>query len=573
MEPLPDQMPLQSLQEKHPVKNGEEIKITMGMVDDPENQAQFPYVLNLQKCKNLLVIGGNQTGKTTFLQSLLYALIYNYSPEDINYYILDFSSKMLTLFDVTPHCGGVWTEENESGVERFFKLLRDIIAERKTAFIRNEVNSFEAYREIEKLPLILVLIDNSMGLRSWKTGEAIYQQLNVLIREANVVGIKFVMTANNLDDVLYKIKKEIEDRVAFSAKNQFEFGDILGVRCRIMPTGKPGHGLCKINEHPLEFLAAFYTVSGTEQQRIQQLKQEVRGIAEKYNGGVRARRVPELSQNENYEAFCADVLPGRIPLGYEMRSFRKISMPLKQLYCMSIYLGNRKSVLQIISNFLFAVQRENMNLIVVKKKEGSVFDSNELRQRLTGFAVVTILENISRDCVQLWNILAKETGKRKKYRDEFADQNGISQTTPDIMTQCSSYIRTKTKGLFVFFEDFAEFSDVADETYSQGFCEIFSKGKGYNYYFLGCYYPAENGYERKNNMQKAFLQDGFILLFGGQFQNQSLISLPMEYRNVTKISKNYNSCLMQYQNELYPLWVPMEQKNENNRDPDDAPII
>ena len=276
VDPLPSYIPLQSIVGKYPIENKDTIQVTIGMIDDPENQKQYPYVLDIQKCKNLLIIGRNRSGKTTFIQSLMYSLIYNYSPEDVNYYILDFSSKLLNVFEKSPHCGGVWGEEEQGNIEKFFDLLRRIISERKTAFTKAEVNSFEAYREIQNIPLIVVVIDNCAGLSSWTAGKEIYQTLNLLVREANAVGIKFIISANNFDDVSYTLKKEFEDKVAFSARNRFEFSDIVGAKCNSLPEELPGHGLCKVGKRALEFLIACYHTEGTEQQKIQNLRRDIK---------------------------------------------------------------------------------------------------------------------------------------------------------------------------------------------------------------------------------------------------------------------------------------------------------
>lgn len=574
MNPLPKCLSLQGLLKKYSVEHKNSMQVTVGIVDDPENQAQYPYVLNIRECKNFLIIGGNRSGKTTFIQSILYALVYNYRPEDINFYILDFSSKLLNVFDKAPHCGGVWTEEEQKDIEKLFDMLNRIIMERKSAFTKAEVNSFEAYREIEKIPFIVVIIDNCTGLSSWPAGKEIYQKLNLTVREANAVGIKFIMSANNMDDVLYVLKKEFEDRVAFNARNRFEFGDIVGAKCEFLPEELPGHGLCKFKERALEFLVASYQFDGTEQQKIQRLKQDiVRNASEKYAGCRCAPTIPQLNREEDYETFCMDIELERIPLGYELQDYKKISMPLEQLYCMGVYLGNKNSVAYIISNFLYAIYREGMELILVKKSSNSIFDSKELKQSLSRFIFITILKNTLDDGMKLWDIIANETKNRSVYRDEFADENGISLDDIGLMKVCASYIRKKTSGLFVIFEDFEEFSDILDEKYKKGFCNIFMKGKGYNYYFIGCHYPKESMYGTLNDMQKIFLQDEFVILQGGQFNRQSIVELPQQYINIKKATPNPNSCIMQYHGEVYPIWMPMKQFNSDDAELDLAPII
>ncbi|MFQ7765060.1 MAG: hypothetical protein ACLRH0_11890 [Blautia wexlerae] len=51
----------------------------------------------------------------------------------------------------------------------------------------------------------------------------------------------------------------------------------------------------------MECQIARYTFEGTEQQRIQELKEKISRIDEKYREYEPARRIPEISETETYE--------------------------------------------------------------------------------------------------------------------------------------------------------------------------------------------------------------------------------------------------------------------------------
>lgn len=572
MDPLPEHLPLQALIQKYPAGDIKTVQVTLGMVDDPENQTRYPYILNLQRCRNFLIIGGNRSGKTTLIQSILYATICGYSPDDVNFYVMDFSSKLLNVFGKAPHCGGVWTEDGQKEIEKFFDLLNRLVTERKEAFAKEEVNSFEAYREIKRIPLLMVVIDNCTGLSSWPGGKAIYQRLNAIVREANVVGVKFIMSANSMDDVLYVLKKEFEDRVAFTAKNRFEFGDIVGTKCDVIPSESSGHGLCKYGDRALEFLVGSYAAEGTEQEKIQKLREDIGKISEKYTGVRKAVSLPQLNKGEDFETFCGDIVSGRLPLGYELKEYKKLSMPLEQLYCMGLYLGDKKSSTFPVRNILYAVQKEEMELVVIKKNDGSMFEFKEIEQRLSAFSSVLMFQNTKEDGMRLWDLIAEKTKKRNVHRNEFAKEHGISLNDPGLMKACAAYIRSLEKGIFIIFEDFDEFVHLLDEKYKAGFYNIFKKGKGYHYYFMGCFYPANSMFGSVDEMQKSFLQDGFMVLQGGTFNRQSLVELPQKYMDIKGVTQNPNSCIMQYQGAVYPFWMPMEPLEQDSMASYDALI-
>ena len=575
MDPLPAEISVQDLQEKYPIQDKNSISTVIGMVDDPENQRQYAFEFDFLKCKNFLIVGGNQTGKTTVLQTMLYTLICRYSPEDINYYILDYSSKLLSVFDHTPFCGGVWGEGEEQDIKKFFRLLNEIIADRKKAFQEAEVNSFEAYREIGNMPLILVVIDNITGLSSWKEGQSIYYDLNLLIREGNSVGIKFLVSAGNFDDILYKVKKELGTRFVLDAKSKFEYADILGVQKAFKPVQTPGRGLVREEERAVECHIARYTFGGTEQKRIQKLKEEIKGITEKFSGARWARQIPEVPEEESYEEFCTDIPFNRIPLGYSVTDIKKISIPLKQLYCMSLYFGSTGGVGPIMHNYLYAALREGIHLFIMKRSNNSVFDTGMLQDVIKNNTNITFFNSSKEDCTELWKKMYFEIiCERKEIRNEYCDAHNLSRTNSESLRQCFRYIQSKTYPLLVIFESFLDFCNSADEDAKKIMEKMFCDGRGYNYYFMGCYYPDDASSLSVDALHAAFNKEGFVLLYGGQFHKQGLLrKLPMEYCNITKPSKKHGFCIMQYHEELYSLKMPCRNVEDPDMDPDDADII
>lgn len=70
-----------------------ELKTQIGLVDAPMQQAQMPLELNFTEMGHHAVCGMAMSGKSTFLQSVVYSLICRYSPEYLNLYILDFPAE------------------------------------------------------------------------------------------------------------------------------------------------------------------------------------------------------------------------------------------------------------------------------------------------------------------------------------------------------------------------------------------------------------------------------------------------------------------------------------------------
>lgn len=79
-----------------------EISAYVGLCDDPANQKQMPLVIDLTTKGHLAVCGTYGSGKSTFLQTFVYALICKYTPEEVNIYGIDYGSRMLAAFLKAP---------------------------------------------------------------------------------------------------------------------------------------------------------------------------------------------------------------------------------------------------------------------------------------------------------------------------------------------------------------------------------------------------------------------------------------------------------------------------------------
>jgi len=76
-------------------------------------------------------VGASQYGKTNLLQVLLKGLAVNYTPEEVNIYILDFASMILKTFEEMNHVGGVITSSEDEKLKNFFKMMNEEIYRRK----------------------------------------------------------------------------------------------------------------------------------------------------------------------------------------------------------------------------------------------------------------------------------------------------------------------------------------------------------------------------------------------------------------------------------------------------------
>ncbi|MCD8069692.1 MAG: type VII secretion protein EssC [Lachnospiraceae bacterium] len=117
--------------------------VEIGIYDDPDSQFQGGYKVDIGS-NNIIIIGSSQTGKTNMLQNIIRSLSVQYTPDEVNIYIIDFASMVLKNFEKLNHVGGVVCPSEDEKLKNLFKLLRTEIDERKEILISVGVSSFTA---------------------------------------------------------------------------------------------------------------------------------------------------------------------------------------------------------------------------------------------------------------------------------------------------------------------------------------------------------------------------------------------------------------------------------------------
>lgn len=567
-EPLPKALLIDEVCTQVPLENSSVIQTVLGIADDPENQAQHIKMQNLQTCHNLLIVGEGGSGKSTMLQSIIHSLADRFGPDRVTFYILDFSNKLLSPYKNLPHCGAYLTTEDEDSVERFFAFILEEANRRKKLFESAGIYSYDKYIQNHALPLMIIVIDNIIGLSGSKVGTNIAYKLHEYLRVGVGYGIQFIISANFMNEVNAKSRQELGDRIALRAKDRFAYSDILGKKTRHTPGENPGRGMCLLDDRPLEFQAVSVYANNISVEYGSQISQWVTAIQNRYTAIPNAPRLPMLNPNETYEQFCKGFQLGRIPLGYLVKDVRPIALPLKQLNCLSLYFGNPVGVAPVLRNILHACQREHMDILVIKKNNASLFN-----QRIYCGSNVSLISCTEEDSLILLKRMIQETQYRIPHRNTYLQENGIDRTDSNSATLASDYVRKNTKGLVLVFESFLDFCESAHVDCKNTFYKFFQQGKGLNYYFIGCFYPDDAKKISANPIMKGFNQEQVALLFGGQFHRQDLVSLSYEYKNITSESKQYNNCLMHYRNKIQPMQMPCGLLESGDSDDDLAPIF
>lgn len=251
-------------------KNNNHIIADMGIYDDPDNQIQDMYTVDLSE-QNMMIIGSAQSGKTNVLQTIIRSLTTKYSPEEVNIYIIDFASMYLKNFESLNHVGGVVTPSEDEKFKNLFKLIESEIVSRKERLLSAGVSSYLSYKEMghKDLPHIVLMIDN-LTLVS----ELYLQDEDALLpvcREGLSLGISVVVANAQTSGIGYKYLSNFENKLALNCNDNSEYSTLFGYS-QLKPDNVKGRALVEVQKELLEAQVYMAFAGEKEIEKITQVK-------------------------------------------------------------------------------------------------------------------------------------------------------------------------------------------------------------------------------------------------------------------------------------------------------------
>lgn len=349
--PLPEMIDYKCM-----VRDGSsETQIEVGILDDPDRQLQEALTLNLST-QNYMIIGSAQSGKTNIIQTIIRGIAENYSPKEVNLYILDFGSMILRNFAELNHCGGVVCASDDEKLKNLFKLLNEEINTRKEKMAEIGVSSFIAYKEAGKtdLPHIVVLVDNLTTLKEMYLQDIDY--LLPLCRDGIAVGITFVVANLQTAGIGHRYLNNFEGRMVLFCNETSEYNMMLN-NCRQRIRNIPGRCLIQANKETMEGQLYIAFEGEKEYERVQKIREFVKAQNEKYIG-QKARIIPEIPKEltESYirEQYSDYIEEGKAVLGLDYAGIMPVVKDFRNGGILSLS-GKRKADREAFTKYLLKV--------------------------------------------------------------------------------------------------------------------------------------------------------------------------------------------------------------------------
>lgn len=457
-----------------------ELSAIIGKLDDPRNQQQMPLRISLSEGGHLAVCGTVGSGKSSFLQSFIYSVIGKYTPEYVNLYILDFSSKMLSAFEKAPHVGGIVYEGDDDKIAKLFNMLGQLLADRKKLF---HGGNYEQYVKAHgvTVPAVLIVIDNYAAFNE-KTDEIYNDMLIQISKEGISHGIYLIISGGGFgrNEIPTRIAENMMNTIALQMTDKFGYADVLrNMKFDVLPeTGVKGRGLAYYGTQILEYQTALALPAEDDYQRLEQIEEMCAKMAECYHGRS-AKRIPQIPEKPVWYEFaeldeveeCA-ALPDRIPVGYDANNASVYTLNLRNIYCYLIMGAHRTGKKNFMRIMLEACLNKPDTEIVVMDTAGKAFGVYEEREGVrymnTDRQIFEYFQNM------IPEIQARVAKKKELIAAEYEEDEIFEQMK-------------KEKPYYIFLPDLAAFVHMIEtsELEMSGFLQnIWERGSMNNIYFI-----------------------------------------------------------------------------------------
>ncbi|WP_243772671.1 type VII secretion protein EccCa [Actinomadura barringtoniae] len=305
------------------------LSAVVGIIDRPFDQRRDPFWVDLSAAAgHVAIAGAPQTGKSTILRSMLASLALLHTPQEAQFYCLDFGGGTLSALAGLPHVGGVASRLDGDRVRRTVAEVSTLLDRREQEFTERGIDSIATYRRLRAAGEIegdgfgdvFLVVDGWMTLR--QEYEQLEEVITDLAQRGLGYGVHIVATAGKWSEYRMGIRDVFGTRLELRLGDSYE-SEIDRRLAENVPERRPGRGLTRDGLH---FLAALPRIDGRG--TVDDLSDGVAKLVEAVNGAWQGPKAPPVR-------LLPDLLPAsalaeaprgrwRIPIGIDENSLSPV---------------------------------------------------------------------------------------------------------------------------------------------------------------------------------------------------------------------------------------------------------
>lgn len=211
--------------------------LCMGLIDNIQQQEQFPFTISLNQPNNIVVCGMAQSGKSMFIETLIQNCLIM---EACILYLFDFDRPILKKYEKYHAVACVFEKEDADRIQNFFYLMKSIIAERRKCpqkeIILCIIHNYEVFHEI---------------YGEWE------DELLYLLREGKKYNLVICISTTSIYQIPLRFHNHIEKRyMLYGAIDEYSYA--FHTDTELIPLRQAGCGLLKQKEEVNMFQVAIF---------------------------------------------------------------------------------------------------------------------------------------------------------------------------------------------------------------------------------------------------------------------------------------------------------------------------
>ncbi|HWS36348.1 MAG TPA: type VII secretion protein EccCb, partial [Actinoplanes sp.] len=226
------------------------LTVPLGLVDLPLKQDQEPLLMDFGGAHgHLAVVGAPRTGRSMLLRTIMMSAMLTHTPDEVQFYCLDFGGGTLLPYTAAPHVGGVANRTDTELVGRLCTEIRNLVAEREQLFQQLGVESVEDFRERRRqgrLPAGTRTADVFLMIDNWGAVRGEHDWADPVITEIAArglgAGVHLVLTTGRWSEIRPALRDSIGTRLELRLNDPTESEVNRRAAARV-PAGVPGRGL------------------------------------------------------------------------------------------------------------------------------------------------------------------------------------------------------------------------------------------------------------------------------------------------------------------------------------------
>lgn len=466
---------------------------TIGMLDDPRQQVQLPLKIEFTENGSYTLYGSPGTGKTTFFNTLIYSTALNYTPDEVNIYILDFGGGSLNVYSKLPHVGGVVLPEDSEKLLMLQRMINNEFAKRKKLFAKEGLTNIKAYKSAnpnEKMPYILIIVDNyAYAVQNYPD---LPDFLLSYIRDGANYGMYFINAVSTVSSMNYRLAENVKNKMSLFMSEKGDYSSIFSMPPGITIDNIKGHGICKYDKYCVEFETALPIASEDENERVLKVRELVNKIDEVWKGS-RAKEIPLLPEKINYKSYNTE----NILLGLSKNTVENVEININERP--------------------FAVISEYRNNVFIDMLYDQIIDKYNIKTKLLYGDFSANEPDYSYDKEKFSKDLDEIVAELEQRKSELKDGEKLDTS--------------KYPYILIFIKSYSEFLEEAEDNVRDILANIASLGKDLNVIII--VQDASNRMSQNLKNDKFIIKSvdiGTLILIGGTISdNHSFVNLDIPF--------------------------------------------